>query len=125
MILQAHEVVKIALNDLVLIIPNPGGSAFPLSSVLTEPPHLRMDKSRPCDIMALGGGVHNMDSTIDIDIASRLTKSCLNLSCKSSDYVLKVAKVAKFGKDMRLCYPIASSSIMGFIPLALNHMGLI
>ncbi len=35
--LQAHEVVKRALMDLVLSNPNPGGAAFPASSVLIEP----------------------------------------------------------------------------------------
>jgi hypothetical protein len=45
--LQAHEVVKRALKDLVLSNSKPGGAAFPTSSVLIEPPHLRRDKSSP------------------------------------------------------------------------------
>ena len=65
-----------------------------------------------------------MDSAMDIVIASGLTKSCLTSSCKSSDYVFKVAEVAKFGKDMRSCSSIASSSRMQIIPLALSHLGL-
>jgi hypothetical protein len=108
--LQAHEVVKRALKDMVLINPNPGGFAFPFSSVLTEPLHLRKDNFRPGDILALGRGVHIMDSAIDIGIAHGLTKLCLKSSCKSSDYVLKLAEVAKFRKDKRSCNPIASSS---------------
>ena len=82
-----------------------------------------MDKSRPGDIMALGRGVYIMESAMDIVIASGHTKSCLTSSCKSSDNVLKVAKVAKFGKNMRSCNPIASSSTMRFIPAALSHLG--
>ena len=42
--LQAHELVKRALMDMVLSNPNPGGAAFPTSSILIEPPHLRRDK---------------------------------------------------------------------------------
>jgi hypothetical protein len=98
--------------------------AFPSSSVLTEPPHFRMDKSRHGDIMALGREVHIMEPAMDIGIAFGLTKSCLTSSCNSSDYVLKMAEVAKLVKDRRSCTPIASSSTMRFIPLALNHLGL-
>ena len=58
-----------------LSIPNPGGSAFLASSILTEPFHLRMNTSRRDDIMALGRDVHRLDSTIDVVIASGLTKS--------------------------------------------------
>jgi hypothetical protein len=74
--------------------------------------------------MAPGRGVHRLDSAMDIVIASGFTKLCLTSSCKSSDYVLKVVEVAKFGKDGRSCNPIASSSTMGFIALALNHLGM-
>ena len=77
--------VKRALKDLVLSSPNPGGPAFPASSVLIEPPHLRRDKSRPGDIMALGRDIHRLDIDIDLVIASGLTKSCLPSSCKSSE----------------------------------------
>ena len=88
--LQDYEVVKQALKDLIPTSPNQGGAAFPSSNVLTEPPHLRMDKSRHGDIMAVGREVHRMDSAIDIGIASGLTKSCLTSSCKSAEYVLKM-----------------------------------
>ena len=103
---------------------NPGGAAFPASSILIEPPHLRSDKSRPGDILALGRYVHRLDTAIDLVIASGLTNSCLSSSSKSSDFVLKGAERAKFGKDRRSVNPIASSSTMRFVPLALNHLGL-
>ncbi len=61
---------------------------------------------------------------MDLVIASGLTKSCLSSSSTSSDFVLKDAERAKFGKDRRSVNPIASSSTMRFVPLALNHMGL-
>ena len=109
---------------MVLSNPNPGGIAFPSSSVLTEPLHLRMNKSRPRDIMDRGRDVHRMDSTIDIVIASGMTKSCLSSSSKSSDFVLKAVKSTKFANGMRSCNPISSSSTMRFIPLALNHLRL-
>ncbi len=102
----------------------PGGATFPASSILIEPPHLRSDRSRPGDIMALGRDVHRMDTTMDLVIASGLTNSCLSSSSTSSDFVLKVGERAKFGKDRRSVSPIASSSTMRFVPLALNHMGL-
>ncbi len=73
--LHVHDVVKTKLKAFILTDPNPGGVAFPSSSVLIEPPHLRMDKSRPGDIMALGRGVHRMYSAMDIVIALGLTKS--------------------------------------------------
>jgi hypothetical protein len=76
--LQAHEVVKRALKDLVLSNSNPGGAAFPASSVLIEPPHLRRDKSRPGDIMALGRDVRRLDTAMDLVIAYGLTKSTSN-----------------------------------------------
>jgi len=104
--------------------PNPVGAAFPASNILIEPPHLRGDKSRPCDILALGRDIHRLDTAMDIVIASGLTKSCLSYSCKSSDFVLKAAEKAKFGKDRRSVNPISSSSTMRFVPLALNPFGL-
>jgi hypothetical protein len=42
--LQAHETVKKTMRDLVLSNANPGGAAFPASSILIEPPHLRSDR---------------------------------------------------------------------------------
>jgi hypothetical protein len=83
--LQAHEVVKRALKDLSLSNSNPGGSAFPASRVLIEAPHLRRDKSRPGDILALGRDVHMLDTAMDLVIASGLPKSCFSSSCKSYD----------------------------------------
>ena len=68
--LQAHEVVKRALKDLVLSSSNPGGPTFLASNVLIVPPHLRRDKSRPDDIMALGRNVHRLDTAMDLVIAS-------------------------------------------------------
>ncbi len=72
--LQAHEVVKRGLRDLVLSNSNPGGASFPASGILIEPPHLRRDKSRPGDIMALGRDVHMLDTAMDLVIASGQTK---------------------------------------------------
>ena len=112
------------MRDLVLSNSIPGGAAFPASSILIEPLHLRSDKSRPGDILALGRDVHRMDTAMDLVIASALTKSCLSSSSRSSDFVLKGAERAKFGKDRRSANPISSSSTMRFVPLALNHMGL-
>ena len=122
--LQAHEVVKRALKDLVLSNPNPGGATFPASNVLIEPAHLRRDKSRPGDILALGRDVHRLDTTMDLVVASGLKKSCLSSSCKSSDFVLKAAEKIKFRKDLNSIKPIASSSMMRLVPLALNHFRL-
>ena len=103
---------------------NPGGPAFPASGVLIEPPHLRRDKSRPGDIMALGRDIHRLDTAMDLVIASGLTKSCLPSSYKSSDFVLKAAEKAKFRKDRNSAQPISSSSTMHFVPLALKHFGM-
>ncbi len=68
--LQAHEVVKRALKDLVLSNSNPGGVAFYASSIIVEPPHLRRGRSRPGDILALGRDVHMLDTVMDLVIAS-------------------------------------------------------
>ena len=65
-----------------------------------------------------------MDTAMDLVIASGLTKSCLSSSSKSPDFVFKGAERAKFGKDLRSVNPIASSSTMRFVPLALDHLGL-
>jgi hypothetical protein len=108
----------------VLSNPNPGGAVFLAFSILIETPHLRRDKSRPGDIMALGMDVHMLDTAMDLVIASRLTKSCLSSSCKSSDFVPKAAKKAKFRKDKNSTYPISASSTMRFMSLALNHLGM-
>jgi hypothetical protein len=122
--LQAHEVVKKALRDLVLSNPNRGGAVFPASSVLIETPHLRKDRSRPGDIMALGRDVHRLDTVMELVIASGLTISCFSSSCKSSDLVLKTPENAKFRKDNNSVNPISSSSTMLFVPLVLNHLGM-
>ena len=71
--LQAHEVVKRVLRDPVLSNPNPRGATFHVSSVLVEPLHLRRNKSRPGDIMALGRDVHMLDTVMDLVIASSIT----------------------------------------------------
>jgi hypothetical protein len=64
-----------------------------------------MGKSRLGDILALGKDVHTMDSSMDIVIASGLTKSCLSFSSKSSDFVLKAAESTKFAKIGRSYNP--------------------
>jgi hypothetical protein len=117
---HALEAVRRAMKDMVLSNLNPGGAAFPASSILIEPHYLCSDKSRHRDIMALGCDVHMMD----LVIASGLTESCLSSSFKTSDFVLKGGEMAKFGKDRRSVTPISSSSTMSFVPLALNHLGL-
>ena len=113
------------MKDLVLSNVNPGGAAFPASSILIEPPHLRSERSPPGDILALGRDVHIMDTAMDLVIASGLTKSCLSSSSRSSDFVLKGAKRVKFGKDRKSVNPIASSSTMRSVPFTLNHLGLL
>ena len=74
--------------------------------------------------MALGRDVHRLDTAMDVVVASALQKSCLTSITKSSDIVLKAAEKTKFRKDLNSMKPIASSSTMRFIPLALNHFGL-
>jgi hypothetical protein len=112
------------MKDPVLSNVNPGRAAFPASSILIEPPHLRSERSWPGDILALGKIVHKLDTAMDLVIASELTTSCLLPSSKSSDFALKGAERSKFGKDRRSVIPIASSSTMRFVLLALNHLGL-
>jgi hypothetical protein len=123
--LHAHEVVKRALGDLVLSNSNSGGVAFPGSSILIDPSHLKRDKSKPGDIMGdiMGRDVYMLDTAMDLVIASGLAKSCLTSSYKSSDFVMKAAKKAKLMKDRNLVNPISVSSTMRFVPLALSHFG--
>ncbi len=121
---QAHEVFKVAIKDLALLNANPGSSVFLASIIMNEPPHLRLDKSRQGDVMAMGRDVHRLDSAMDVVIASQLTKSCVFFSHKSSGFVPEAAKDSKFGKDRRSCNPIPSFSTMRFISLALNNMGM-
>jgi len=122
--LQAHEVAKRALKDMVLTKPNHGEATFPASSVFIEPARLQRDKSRPGDILALGRDVHRLGTTMNLVVVSGLKKSCLSSSCKSSDFILKAAEKTKFRKDLNSIKPIATSSTMRFAPLALNHVGL-
>ena len=62
---------KRAIKYLILSNPNLGrGTAIPASSILIDPPHLRMDKSRSGDILVLGRGVHRLDSSVYIVVAS-------------------------------------------------------
>ena len=96
--LQAYEVVKRALGYLVLANPSPGGAAFPASSVLIEPLHLKRDITRPRDIMALGRDVPRLDTAMDLVIASALQKSCSTSTNKSSDIVLKAAEKQSSGR---------------------------
>ncbi len=121
--MQAHESVKRTMKDLVLSNVNPGEQLFPHQASSLSP-LICSDRSRPGDIMALGKNVHGLDTAMDLVIASGLTKSCLIPSSKSSDFVLKGAERAKFVKDRRSANPIASSSTIRFVPLALNRMGL-
>jgi hypothetical protein len=93
---QAHDDVKFAMKRLVLTSNEPAGRAFPKESVLIEPPHLRMDKSRPGDIYALRIGLHRKDSVMDIVITSSMQRSCLLHSSKSSDFAIRKAKNEKF-----------------------------
>ena len=110
---------------MVLTNPNPRGIiAFPASSVVAKPLHLRIYKSRHGVIVALGRDAYRMDSAMGIVITSRLTKSCLSSSIKSSDFVLKTVESKKFAKVRWSYIPISSSFTWHFIPLALNYMGL-
>ncbi len=54
--LHAHDKEKFALKKLILSNPNPGGYVFPAASIVIELEHLRQDKSRPGEIVALGRG---------------------------------------------------------------------
>ena len=49
--------MKLAIKRLVLSKPSPAGCAFPSSSIIIEPPHLRLDNTRPGDIYACGRGI--------------------------------------------------------------------
>ncbi len=116
--------MKLALKRLVLTSSEPAGRAFPMESVLIEPPHLRRDKSRPGDIYALGNGLHRRDSVMDIVITSAMQRSCLINSSKSSDFAIKKAEDEKFKKDARSAGPIQNCPTKRFIPLAMNDFGL-
>ena len=61
------------MKDMVLSNVNPGGAAFPASSILIEPPHLRSDRSRPGDILALGRDVHKMVTAMDLEPPDEIT----------------------------------------------------
>jgi len=122
--IHAHESVKLAVKKLVLCCPDPVGCAFPSSSVLIEPRHLRQDNSRPGDIFVMGNGMHRKDTVMDIVLTTAIQKSCLNQSITSSDYVIRKAENEKFGRDSRSVDPIQLSPTMRFIPLAMNHLGL-
>jgi len=117
-------VVKLALKRLVISCPTPAGCVFPSASFLVEPRHLRQDNSRPGDLYAIGHGMHRKDSVMDLVIASRLHKSCLPPSYKSSDYVIRNAENKKFKKDLRSTYPIHDFATRRLIPPAQNHLGL-
>jgi hypothetical protein len=112
------------MKHLVLSCSEPAGQAFLKESVLVEPPHLRMDKTRPGDIYALGNGLHRRDSVMDIVITSAMQRSCLLNSSKSSDFAIRKAENEKFRKDARSAGPIQNCPTKRFIPLAMNHFGL-
>jgi hypothetical protein len=116
--LQAHEKVELALKKLVLSNPNL------VARILIEPQHLRQDKSRPGDIVAMGMGSFLKDTAMECVIISGLAKSCLSNQAKSSDCSLRLAKKAKFVKDKKFSRSISSSAVMRLIPLAMNHLGL-
>jgi hypothetical protein len=102
--------------------PNPGGCAFPSASILTEPRHLRQDKSRPGDIVALGMGTFLKNIATDCVIFSGLEKSCLSNQDQSSDFSLGLVEKAKFKKDKRSSRHVASFATMRLTPLAMNHL---
>jgi hypothetical protein len=122
--LQGHETFKMAIKRLVITSFSPGGSVFPVASVLIEPHHLRLDKSRPGDIYAIGNGLHKKDVVMDVVITSFLKQSCLSNVAKGSDYVFKTAEAIKFRKDLRSTGPIQSSATRRLVPLAINHLGI-
>ncbi len=80
--LRAHEVMKRVLKELVLTNSNPGGSTFPSSSIMAEPPHdptyVRTSPVRETYIMALGRGVDRLNIAMGIVAASSITKSFLS-----------------------------------------------
>ncbi len=67
-----------------------GGYAFLASdNILTELLHLRLGKTRPEDLFALGRGVlHRMHTGMDVVVNSGLMKPGLSSSSKSSDFIL-------------------------------------
>jgi hypothetical protein len=69
---QAHEADKLAMQRLVLSCPGPGECPFPKESILIEPAHLRQDKSRPCDIYAMGTGLYRKGIVMDLVAISAL-----------------------------------------------------
>jgi hypothetical protein len=73
--LHAHEAVKLAIKHLVLNNPTPVGCVFPRKSVIIEPAHLRLDKSRPGDIYAMGTKMHKKDYVMDVVVFSTLQRS--------------------------------------------------
>jgi hypothetical protein len=72
----------------------------------------------------MGNGMRRKGSVMNVVVTSGMSKSCLNQSIKSSDYVIKKAKNQKFGKDTKSSRHVQLSSTMRFIPLAMNHFGL-
>ncbi len=70
--IHAHETVKLAVKRLVLSCPDPTGCAFPSTSILIEPRHLRQDNSRPGDIFVMGNGRHRLDSVMDVVVTSAM-----------------------------------------------------
>ena len=72
------------VKRLVLTSFSPGGSVFPVASVLIEPQHLRQDRSHPGDIYAIGIVLHMKDMVMDVVITSVLKQSCLSNTAKGS-----------------------------------------
>ena len=111
-------------KKLVLSNPYPGGGAFPSSSILTEPLHLRQDISRHGDVVALEKGIYLKDAAMDCVVVSGLAKSCLSNQANKSDFSLRLAEKAKFTKVRRSSCPVASSTTMRLIPFVVSHLGL-
>ena len=61
---------------------------------------------------------------MDIVISSAMQRSCLTNSSKSSDFAIRKAENEKFRKDARSAGPIQNCPTKRFIPLAMNHFGL-
>ena len=101
---QAHEVIKMAMKNLVLTCPGPGGSAFPNSIVLIERPHLRQDEICPGDIYALGRGVYQKDIVTDVVITILMKITYLIKAInRSPDNVLCQVENTKFINSLQSC----------------------
>jgi hypothetical protein len=113
----------LAVKRLALCNPDPGGITIPPSQLILEAKHLRSDSSRPGDLYAVAGGLHAKDAAMDVVMCSTMSKSCLQNSSTSSDFVLHHAECNKFNTDLRNHELLQLSATQRFIPLALNQFG--